>query len=173
MDSKSVRMLLSMQMIVTTLLVLVILGQRFETRIAEAGGGGGHQGSEGWIAWSGQKTDGQETVFLLNTKRGQPHKMGKYTFNDNGPRLAVYRISNEGTLKLSSMRNVGPDVDEYLLAFNLDKASITVSGMREEQLKARELMERGEEELPVDTNNNNNNSGGGNGSGGGGSGSGH
>lgn len=147
-DKRSIVIVLLL--VIVVLLVMNLLAWRFDASIAMAGGGGGHQGSEGWIGWSGQKPDGTETVFVLNTKRGQPRKVGNFTFNDNGPRLAVYHISNEGKIKFTSMRNIGADVDEYLNAIAGDPGGPTVKDIRDQQLKGRQAGDTDKEELPDD-----------------------
>lgn len=125
---------------IVVLLILNILATRFESQVAQAGGG--VQG-DGWIAFSGQKADGPELVYVLNTKRGQQRQTNnkKWSWNDNGPRLAVYQVSSQGKIKLTSMRNVGPDVDEWIDAFYPDASGPSVREVKNQNRDARKAKE--------------------------------
>ena len=148
------KVIIGLLCLIVVLMMLNLLAVRFETKIVQAGGGG--QEGEGWIAWSGQQDTGPEIVYVLNTNKGDKRTSGNKTWDDNGPRLAVYRVAGNGRIKLTSMRNIGPDLDEYLDSFQIDDNGPSVRDMKDLQKKGRSKQstsgdgDSGEGEFPVD-----------------------
>ncbi|MFC1587033.1 hypothetical protein ACFL54_01880 [Planctomycetota bacterium] len=147
-------LIVMMLMVIAVLMILNLFATRFEMKVAKAGGG--VQGN-GWIAFAGQKNDGPETVYIVNTTRGPARQLYGYNWNDNGPRFAVYRINGQGKIKFTSMRNVGPDLDVYLEHLFPDSSGMSPNKVRKENKVGRDMANKpGEDddddlpELPPD-----------------------
>lgn len=153
MGQSSNRVVAALLTVLIAMSGLNMILDHYNTSLAVAGGGGGVDGSEGWIAFSGQKADGPETIVVMNTSRGKSRQVGKYNFNDNGPRLAVYQVSSQGKLKLTSMRNVGADLDVYIDALYPDSSGPSVREVKNQTYEAAEMGDKPttttDEVLPV------------------------